>query len=129
MCACVCVQVCELNIMDGWRTEGGVDRQIRVSESVCFWLCTLSVNVPATKIASSVFSEWKFRMSFNLCGLNYSVSPAPVAEGAHFHSFCRGLSAVLRQSHSYSHSHVFQMYYHLYLDSMIKQASMQKHSC
>lgn len=104
MCACVRVQVCELNIMDGWRTEGGVDRQIRVSESVCFCLCTLSVNVPATKIASSVFSEWKFRMSFNLCGLNYSVSPAPVAEGAHFHSFCRGLSAVLRQSHSYSHA-------------------------
>lgn len=60
------------------------------------------VSVLATKIASSVFSERELGTSFNLCGLNYSLSPATVPKGACFHSCCPGLSAVLKQPYSHS---------------------------
>lgn len=67
---CVRAGVCELNIMDGRRMGGGgAGRQICVGEPlVSFCLCALQGKRPGpAKIASSAFSEWKFRMAANLC--------------------------------------------------------------
>lgn len=72
MCACVCI----FTIRDG-KTDGRTD--ICVTASPCTFVCVPFKLKWPQKIASRVFSEWKFRVSFNLCGLNYSVGPSPVA--------------------------------------------------
>lgn len=99
----MCVQVCKLNIMAGqWESWN----------CVCFGWPNLKVK------ALSVFSEWKFRLSFNHCTLNYSVSLTSVTPDDHFHFFNLGFSFV-------SHVLPFVFQVHKKTNQLKKNANIQ----